>query len=162
MSYKKPDRKKKRIRKSSSVIIDYSMVKSFKKKHPEHKLSKTEYSRIVKQFNENMMEAAVDNRDGIRLPEMLGLIMLVGYPRPKRKIIDFAKSNETGEVHYHKNWDTDNKVVKIRYQNTLRGYSFRNCRFWGFIPSKRFKKMASDAFKKSYEKYVYVDNKNVV
>lgn len=159
MEYKKPNRKAKRARKKAAVIVDYYMVKRFLKKHPEYKVTAKEVNKIIRQFNRNMVLSVVDNRDGLRLPERLGKLQIVGFPRTKKKIIDFGKSNKTGVVHYYQNWETDNKICKIIYNNKLPGYAFRNCRFWGLETKRSFKEIASKAFKSMYEKYVYVDNK---
>lgn len=162
MSYRIPNRKGSRVRKPVTSIVDYKFVSEFRKQHPEYNsLSKAEFNTILSQFNLDIVNAAIDNRDGVRLPERLGLIQIMTFPRPKRKIADFGKSNETGELHYHGNWDTDNKIGKIVFKNTLDGYSYKNCRFWGLIPSRLFKKEMSTAFKRSWQKYIYIDNKRL-
>jgi hypothetical protein len=160
MSYKKPNRKGSRVRKPVTSIVDYKLVSNFKKLHPEYSAMTTvKFNAIIKQFNEDIVEAAIGNRDGVRLPERLGLLQIRTYPKPKKKLIDFGKSNETGELHFHGNWETDNKIGKITFRNTLDGYSYKNCRFWGLIPSRFFKTTMSSVFKAKWQKYIYTDNK---
>ena len=97
MSYRIPNRKGSRVRKPVTSIVDYKFVSEFRKQHPEYNsLSKAEFNTILSQFNLDIVNAAIDNRDGVRLPERLGLIQIMTFPRPKRKIADFGKSNETG------------------------------------------------------------------
>lgn len=157
--YKKPNRKGSRLRKKSSVVMDRTMLKKFKEQHPEYaSLTLPEFNAIVKQFNENIIEEVLKNRDGVSLPERLGEIVIWSFPKPKRKIPDFGKSNELGELRYHGNWDTDNKIGKIVYRN--KGYrAIKTSRFWGFIPARRFKQQMSTAFKKFWQRYIYIDNR---
>ena len=124
------------------------MVSDFKKLYPEYgSMTITTFNAIIKQFNNDIVDTVIDNRDGVRLPERLGLLQVMTFPKPKKKLIDFGKSNETGQIHYHGNWETDNKIGKITFRNTLDGYSYKNCRFWGLIPSRFFKKTMSGVFK---------------
>lgn len=159
MSYKKPDRTGKRVRKHSSVIMDYDKMKKFKELNPEYDITLTEFNKVLRTFNSNIIEAVINNRDGVELPERLGHLQIIAFPKPSRKIIDFAKSNEVGEKRYHGNWETDNKIGKITYRSTLAGYTFKNSRFWGLIPTRSFKKRMSEVFKRKWQKFIYIDNK---
>jgi hypothetical protein len=159
MSYKKPDRKGKRLRKKSTSVMDKYSIKKFQEMYPEHNVTLKEFNNIVRHFNSNIVDVAINNRDGIELPERLGHLQILSFPKPSRKIIDFAKSNEAGEIRYHGNWDTDNRIGKIIYRNTLSGYAFKGSRFWGLIPTRSFKKRMSDIFKRKWQKYIYIDNK---
>jgi hypothetical protein len=159
MSYKKPDRTAKRVRKSSSVIMNYKMMKKFKDINPEYDITLKEFNNILNTFNSNIVETVINNRDGVELPERLGQLQIVAFPKPTKKIIDFAESNKYGEKRYHGNWETDNKIGKITYRNTLNGYTFKNSRFWGLIPQRSFKQRMSKVFKRKWQKYIYIDNK---
>jgi hypothetical protein len=160
MSYKVPNKKGSRVRKPTKSIVDFKMLINFKNKHPEYSsITKTDFNKIIREFNSNIVKTTIDNRDGLRLPERLGLLQILTFPKPKRKFIDFGKSNKDGVVRYHGNWETDNKIGKIVFSNTLNGYSYKNCRFWGLNPSRYFKKEMSEQFKRKWQKYIYVDNK---
>lgn len=159
MSYKKPDRTGKRLRKHSSVIMNYNAMKRFKELYPEYDITLKEFNKILKAFNSNIIETVINNRDGVELPERLGHLQIVAFPKPTKKIIDFAKSNELGEIRYHGNWETDNKIGKITYRSTPSGYTFKNSRFWGLIPTRSFKQRMSEVFKRKWQKFIYIDNK---
>ena len=74
-----------------------SLFKEFKKKHPEHEvLTLAEFNRILRQFNNNIIDEVIEQRFGVTLPERLGHIVIASFPRSKKKIIDFGKSNKTG------------------------------------------------------------------
>jgi hypothetical protein len=161
MGYKLPNRKGRRSRKSSFVIMDKTKLTEFKRIYPEHSnLSLKEFNEVVKYFNDEIINTVIENRDGVLLPEKIGQMLIVSFPKPKRKIIDFGKSNKTGVKHYHGNWDTDNKIAKIIYHNKVNNYGNKYSKFWGFIPARNFKMDVSDKFKKYWQRYICVDNKN--
>jgi len=160
MAYKRPNRKAPRVRTKTTRIMNQQMLRDFKEKHPEYQdLTLVEYNGILKQFNQNIIDEVIENRYGVSLPERLGHLIIVSFPRPKRKIIDFGTSNKTGVLSYHGNWDTDNRLGKIVFQNNGYGASFTFHNFWGFTPSRGFKEKMSVAFKKLWQKYIHVDNK---
>lgn len=158
MGYSTPNRKGTRVRKKTTSIMNRKMFSKFLKEYPEYKgMTISEFNKIVKQFNNDIVDAVIDNRDGVVLPERLGELTILTFPSPKRKIIDFGESNKAGELRYHGNWETDNKIGKIVYHKASQ--SVTNGRFLGLIPSRDFKKRMSSAFKRFWQRYVYVDNK---
>lgn len=160
MGYIKPNRKGKRFRKSAFIIMNRSMLFEFKKMYSEHSdISLKEFNHVVKSFSNEVIDSVIENRDGVILPEKIGQLLIVAFPRPNKKIIDFGKSNKTGVKHYHSNWDTDNKIAKIIYHNKVNNYGNRNSKFWGFLPSRNFKLEVSSKFKKYWQKYIQIGNK---
>jgi hypothetical protein len=158
MSYSAPNKKGSRIRKKTTSIMNRKMFSKFLKMHPEYKgMTILQFNNIIKGFNNDIIESVIGNRDGVALPERLGEIAIITFPRPKRKIIDFGRSNEEGELRYHANWETDNKIGKIVYHKACK--SIKNGRFLGLIPSRNFKQKMSTAFKKFWQRYIYIDNK---
>lgn len=158
MGYSAPNRKGKRMRRKSTSIMDRTRFLKFIELHPEYKgMSITQVNAVVKEFNNNIIEAVIENREGVSLPERLGELIILAFPSPKRKIIDFGESNKAGELRYHGNWESDNKIGKIVYGNACG--SIKNGRFLGLIPSRNFKQRMSKAFVKFWQKYIYVDNK---
>jgi len=158
--YKKPNLKGPRARYHNESVMSYDSFKRFQNEYPEHSnMTLVEFNKTIKVFNKHIKNEVCENKDGVRLPERLGLFQIVAFPRPKKKVVDYGTSNKTGVRCYHGNWETDNKISKLIYQNTLRGYSFKNCRFWGVLPARSFKLSVSEAFKKFYSKYLYIDNR---
>ena len=157
--YKKPNLNAARARYSNESVVTRESFKRFKKEYPEYSgMQLKEFNTIVRAFNIAIKEKVCENRDGVRLPERLGLLQIIAFPRPRKKVVDYGMSNRTGVRCYHANWDTDNKIGKLIYQNTLKGYAFKNCRFWGMLPSRSFKLRVSEAFRAFYAKYLYIDN----
>jgi hypothetical protein len=162
MTYKAPNLNGPRVKKKSSHVMSESLFKEFKKKHPEHEsMTLTQFNIILRQFNNNIIDEVIDYRFGVSLPERLGHFVIASFPRTKRKIIDFGKSNKTGVKTYHRNWDTDNRLGKIMYQNSSSTYNIKYHRLWTFRPTRNFKERMSVAFKKMWAKYIFIDNKNI-
>lgn len=159
MIYKKPDRKKPRVRDKSTSIMSDKKLTEFKKKFPEHKsLTLKSFNNILRQFNTNIVEAVQEERYGIALPEKIGHFVIVGFPKSKRKIIDCGESLKAGVRVYHRNDDTDDRLGKLLYQNSVSKFNIKNHRLWSFTPTRSFKKQVSMSFLKSWPKYIFVDN----
>jgi len=161
MGYSAPNLKGTRLRKKTTSIMNRKRFTKFLKQHPEYKgMTISQFNAIVRQFNNDIVDAVIDNCEGVTLPERLGEITILSFPSPRRKIIDFGESNKAGELRYHGNWETDNKIGKIVYHKAYS--SIKNGRFLGLIPSREFKTRMSKAFIRFWQRYVYVDNKKAL
>ena len=58
-------------------------------------------------------DGMIRNRNGIELPQGLGNLFMATCSPAKSKNIDYAKSLEYGVEAKHKNWDSDNNLMKI-------------------------------------------------
>lgn len=130
----------------------------FKDKYPEYNnLSLKEFKNIVMTYNELLVDAIIDNRDGIELPDGLGFIFMASCPPTKKENVNYKKSFEYGIKTNHKNWDSDNKLLKIFYTNHTTKYPFTNKQVWSFKAVKQFRKKASDQYKRTWAKYIEVN-----
>ena len=162
MTYKIPNRKKPRVKIKRSHVMNPSKFCEFKKKYPEHSdISLFEFNKIIRKFNNNVIDEVVNYRYGVSLPERLGILVIVSFPSPKKKIIDFGTSNKTGVLTYHKNWETDNRLGKIAHVTEFSSFNIKYSRLWGFTPNRFFKKKMIEGFKKSWEKYIFIDNTEI-
>jgi transcriptional antiterminator len=160
MAYKIPDRKAPRNRPKSVSIMSTTELMKFRTKHPEYvDLTLKDFSDIIRAFNSEVINTATSNRDGVVLPENIGRLSIITFSRPKKKIVDFGTSNKTGILSFFKNWNTDNRLCKIMYNSTVKKYGNKNSRFYGFLPTREFKKEVSLAVNKNWQKYVYFNNK---
>lgn len=160
MAYRKPNVKGTRIRAKSTIIMSEKRLMEFKEKFPEYEsLTLVEFNKIVKQFNLNIIEAVENERYGVALPERIGHFMIVGFPKSKKKIIDFGASNKAGTTVYHRNTDTDDRLGKLLFQNGAAKFNIRNHKLWTFKPTRNFKKTVSEAFLKSWPRYIFIDRK---
>jgi hypothetical protein len=155
---RKPDLNAPRFKEKRISVLTLDTYKKFILKYPKYKhITVTQFKDIVKTFNANIAEGITENRNGVELPEGLGFIFMGSCPKSKQKNIDYKKSLEFGVEAVHKNWDSDNRLLKIFYTNVNTKYPFRNKQVWAFKAVKQFRKAASDAFKEDWLKYIEVE-----
>jgi hypothetical protein len=158
-TFKKPDLHAPRFRSKRMNMLTKDLHMRFLSKFPEYEgLSLQQFKEIITTFNGKLYQGVIDNRDGVELPEGLGFIFIGSCPPAKKQNIDIRKSLEYGVVANHKNWDSDNKLMKLFYTNRPSKYPFQNKQIWAFKAVKQFRKAASDAFKEDWPKYIVVDN----
>jgi len=154
----KPDLNAPRFRTKRISVLTTATLKAFKKKYPENSsMDLKQFKKIVMTFNANLVDGIIDNRNGVELPDGLGCIFMGSCPKAKKENIDFARSIEFGYAATHRNWDSDNKLLKIFYTNHNTKYPFHNKQVWSFKAVKQFRKAASEAFKENYTMYIEVD-----
>ena len=155
---KKPDLNAPRFRSRTKSVLSAETLKEFKKKYPEYKdLGYQEFKKIVMTFNKCLVDGIIDNRNGIELPEGLGFIFMGTCPPAKKKNIDYNKSLKYGVETVHKNWDSDNKLLKIFYTNSKTRHPFPNKQVWAFSAVRQFKRKASEAYRENWTMYIEVD-----
>jgi hypothetical protein len=155
---KKPNIKGPRFREKRISVLTTDTFNAFKKKNPAYEdMSLQEFKEIIMTFNGLVVEGIIDTRNGVNLPEGLGHIFMATCPTPKKKNIDFKKSFDYGVEATHRNWDSDNNLLKIFYTNYSTKRSFQNKHLWVFKAVKQFRKKASDAYKDDWTKYIKVE-----
>jgi len=111
---RKPDLNAPRFREKRISILTAKTLKQLKEKYPEYNsMSLRLFKDIVMTFNSHVVDGIIDNRNGIELPDGLGYIFMGTCPTPKKKNVDYKKSLTYGVETTHKNWDSDNKLMKI-------------------------------------------------
>ena len=150
----KVDLNKKRVTETKGKVINYKEVRDFNKLHPKYNLSKSDIIKIMRAFNTNIAEETMDNIYGVMLPENIGAIYINNAGKPKHKSIDYAKSKQEGKIVYHKNWDTDNNLMRIVYINRTRKTMVKNTNLFTFNPLQKFRRTASAYFKKHWARCV--------
>ena len=156
--YKEPNVKGPRFRQSSVNIIDDTFVKEFIQKYPKYKdLSKAEISSIIRKYNETVWKEVIETRDGVQLPEGVGIMFIATCKAPLRQNIDFVKSKKYGVTVSNKNWETDGKLAKIFYTNYNTSFRFQNRECWGFIACREFKRTVAKTYPENWNLYVQID-----
>lgn len=154
---RKPDLNAPRFRSKRISILTVKTLKALKKKYPEYSnLSLKEFKEIIMTFNNKLAEGIIDNRNGIELPDGLGFLFMGTCPPTKKKNIDYKKSHQYGVETSHRNWDSDNKLLKIFYTNRNSKHPFENKQVWSFKAVKQFRQKASEAYKTDWAKYIEV------
>ena len=156
-NYRKPDLNAPRFREKVFDIIAYpenatlSFFSRMKEKHPYlAKYSNTEIAKYIKAFNETIANAVHTNRNGIALPENLGILMVTTCkvpPGTARNNIDFGASNRLGVAVPHMNMHSEGNVAKINYTTATIRKPFTNQPLWVFKPCRNFQRAVSQAFK---------------
>jgi hypothetical protein len=158
----KVDLNKNRITEKKGKVINYKEVKDFNKLHPEYNLKKTDIIKIMRAFNTNMADETMNNIYGIIFPSYIGVLFINNAGKPRKKPIDYAKSKETGQTVYHKNWDTDNNMMRLVYINRTKRTIIKNASFFTFNPLQAFRRKASGYFKKHWARCLTVNYNSTV
>jgi hypothetical protein len=158
-TFKKPNLNAPRFRETKYNVLSKKLFVEFRQKYKEHKdLTYEQFKHIITAFNNNLYKGVIDNRNGIELPEGLGYIFIGTCPPGKKPNIDYKKSIEYGVVTNHRNWDSNNNLMKIFYTNAKVKYHFQNKQLWAFDGVRDFKRNASKTYKNEWTKYIAVDN----
>lgn len=156
-TFNKPDLSAPRFRAKTKNLLNKDLYKAFIEKHPEYKgLDPNQFKLIISTYNGLMQEAVLNHRDGVKLPESLGYILITKCDRPKGDNTDYAASAQYGQKVNHANWDSDNYLAKICYTNYSLKYRFSDRELWGFTPAKQFKSAVSGSFPELYQKYIHL------
>lgn len=153
-----------RYRPDSTTVANENFFRTFFKQNPQFKQLRKKYSdkelkSFIKTFNEKLAQTAIDNRDGVYLPEQLGWIYLATIKRPKRTVNNKV-SNEHGYDIAFPNHHSDGKLLKIAYSN--RSSNFENKDLWMFAASHDFKDKASKAFAQNYMRYYPLEDSRAI
>lgn len=156
-AFKKPDLSAPRFRAKTKNLLNKDLYKAFIKKYPKYEgLSHTEFKRVVTTYNGLLQQAVITHRDGVKLPESLGYVLIAKCNRPKSNNTDFAASAKYGKKVNHANWDSDNYLAKICYTNYSLKYRFSDRELWGFTPVKQFRSAVAGSFPELYQKYIHL------
>ena len=162
-TFRKPDVKAPRFREKSVHVLGVKAYKRFRKKFPEHDITYAEFKTIVNTYNTKLGEGIIEYRDGVELPESLGYVFIGSCsPMVRRPNIDFKKSVQYGILTTHKNWNSDNRLMKIFFTNNLVKYKIKNKQIWAFAPNREFKRKASQNYVDEWMKYIKVDSRKKV
>jgi len=161
--FKRPDINAPRFREKSVHVLNLKLYKKFKKKFPEHDISYADFKNIINTYNVKLGEGIIEYRDGVELPESLGYIFIGSCAAMMtRPNIDYKKSAQYGILTTHKNWNSDNRLMKIFFTNYLVKYKVKNKQIWLFSGNRDFKRKASQHYSEDWNKYIMVDSKQKV
>lgn len=148
----KVDLHKSRVTEKKSKVIAYKEVTRFNKQHPSYGLKQSDIIKIMRAFNSNMADETMNNIYGVVLPENIGVVFINNAGKPKNKPVDYAGSIAAGKIVYHKNWDTDNNLMRIVFMNKTLRTVVKNTKLFGFTPIQQFKKKAAKYFVKNWSR----------
>lgn len=150
----------KRVTEKKGRIIESKEVIEFNKKYPEHKRQKKEdILKIARCFNNKMIEETQRNIYGVALPQNLGVVSIVNKGISEKRPIDFKASMLAGKIVRHRNWETDNNIMNIRFSLVVKGLQPKFMTIYNFEPMRNFRKSASAYFKKNWQRCVIITKK---
>jgi hypothetical protein len=156
--FRVPDVKAPRFRQEAVNVIDKEFFAKFREKHPKHKhITEAQIRELIKSFNETLWETVIETRDGVQLPEGLGMIFIATCQSSGGRNIDFAKSKKYGVAVSNNNWETDGKLAKIFYTSYASKYKFAFRECWSFTACRNFKRAVAKAYPENWTMYVQVD-----
>lgn len=156
--FKKPDVKAPRFRPDVHNVLNKEFFEKFKEKHPKYKdVDNTLLKRIAKNFNKNVFQSVIDNRDGVQLPETIGWLFIGTCQESKKQNVDFSKSNKYGITVTNRNWETDGKLAKIFFTSHALKHKMKNREFWSFVACREFKRAVAKTYPENWNIYVAVN-----
>lgn len=159
LPFKPIDLKAPRRRRGTRTISSRDVYKKLVQKHPKYKnTGKINLLTLVRKFNEALWKKVIEHRDGAELPESLGYIFMGTCPPPKKSNLNRKASSEYGFRLSHRNFESDNYLLKIFYSNFNNKYLFKTRKLWAFEPIRNFKREASKTYREDFKKYIHVDN----
>lgn len=162
----KLDPKAPRYRSESTTIATAKFFQKFFKEHPEWKPFRKQFTdaklkEMIRFVNVDLRQKAIDNRDGVYLPQQMGWIYLGTIKEPKRRI-NAKLSNELGYNVNYTNNHTDGKMLKIVHSSGHRSFKYENKDLFRFYAADDFKEHASKEFSKKYMIYFPMENKREI
>lgn len=159
-NFKKPDLNAPRYRNKTLGLLNADTCKEFKNEKPMYaNIDDKKLKNIIKLYNKALWEGAIENRDGVELPDSLGYLFIGTCPPTKSVNIDYSLSKEYGKVLQNKNWDTDGNLGKIFYTNWSTKYRFKNRELWRFVACRDFKRSVAKEYPKNWTKYLKMKTK---
>jgi hypothetical protein len=157
---RKPNLNAPRFRRSAQGTLNSDFIELLKQKVPSAKdLSAEQIKKIIHTFNRDLWSAAIENRDGVEIPEQVGHLFIGTCPPKRKPNVDFKTSAEYLKVIQHRNWESDQYLAKIFYTTYGTKYRFKNHELWGFVATRDFKRMVGKTYPQKWKQYVEVDPK---
>jgi len=158
-----PDINAPRFKKTYMNVINKDFLNEFKELHPEYKDMKEfenvkTSSALAVKLNDYICKHVIENRDGIDLPERLGVVF-VASKKPKTNITDLGESIKHKQIVKNLNLETNGLRSTILYSKHTRNHGITISTVWSFFPCRNFKRAVSKAFRKNYLMYRRIERK---
>jgi len=144
-------------------LLDRDNIPIFKKMksvYPELKEYTTaEIIKCVRAVNAAIAIEVLDNRNGVRLSDGLGIIVAGACKintETASKNIDYKESKRLGKLVYYQNQISDQYIAKVKYSNDLDRHMFDNHHMWCFDADRKLSSSLAKEFRKEggYKKYI--------
>jgi hypothetical protein len=157
--FNKPNSAGPRYRQSGLNPINEEFMDILKKKYPKYShLTKPQVHKIIVAFNKQVCENIIEFRDGIELPEYIGLMFIGTCKARKKANPNYHLSAEFNRMLENRNWESDNNLAKIFFTPVNRSKNaFANRELWGLNPARWFKTKVGHTYPYLWKRYVEVD-----
>jgi hypothetical protein len=157
--FKKPDLKAPRCRSQVHTVLNQKLIDQFVEKNPKFKtFNYRDAQKILKAYHEKIYNEVIENRDGVELPESLGILFIGTCFSPKKYNTDFGSSIKNETKIRHKNFESDNFLAKIFYTNYHSKYKFKHRDLWSFDGVREFKRSVASTYPDNWKLYIQVEN----
>lgn len=152
---RKPDLNAPRFRRMRHSVVDLGLIKSLKKSCPDLGIENgSDVNKLLKQFHEIVSDSVIDNRDGCKLPGMLGSVKILSCSPIKSKMKDYSKNVEGSRYH---NLDTGGYMCTIYHDSMKKGVKhIKHLDIYFFNASRSFSRKVSAAYKTKWMTYSVV------
>jgi len=153
--YRKVDKKAPRFRLSKYryISINRELFERFRQAHPNIKMDYLVFKDIICNINEEFVNYALDNREGVFLPAGMGRIYLAMFKMKEKRINEaIAMSNGLTRKYFDLSSDLNGKIV---WKTFGVRYKVEETQFYGFIAHRTFKNRASKAFRETPENFLF-------
>lgn len=158
------DKKCPRFTRTRIDLVNMELAEEFLKEFPQY-ADKEElknirsFTKLITTFNSGLWKHVVDNRDGIDLPERLGVVF-VGAKTSVYTPVDYGLSSKYNtEVLMH-NFESNGLIGRIFYSRHTRNHGMTIKTIWRFKPSRAFALGVRDSFREgNSRRYRRVENR---
>lgn len=157
--FRKPDVKAARCRSKAPRIVNKDFLNALFEKHPElASMNISDIKEVIKLFHEKLWNHVITNRDGIELPEQLGVIFLGTCNSPKKYNVNYGESIKNDHPIRHRNFESDSYLAKIFYTNYSSKYNFKYRSLWMFEATRAFKRAVAKTYPENWKIFIQVEN----
>lgn len=142
--------------------LNKNLFDSYLELFPEGIKEFSTFKNVIEDFNSLVADRVVSNRDGVKLPALMGIMALCSF-KPKNKVpLHWKYIDQTGKKIKEMNIATNGLACKIVYSLYTSKYQYQHSHIWRFEGCRQFKNKASSGFRENYNIYKRMDNKSKV
>lgn len=154
-AFRTPNVKGPRFKATSYDVLNKETYKKFIEKYPEYAgISEAVFKKVIKEFNQTLWRTALDERDGIELPQSMGHLYIASCEASTKENVDYRKSALLGFKVFHRNLSTDGKIAKVFYSNHSNRYNFANKGLWAFKAERNFARTLTKEYPEKWHMFV--------
>ena len=154
-AFRAPNVKGPRFKATSYDVLNKETYKKFIEKYPEYaNVSEATFRKVIKEFNQSLWRTALDERDGIELPQSMGHLYIASCEASTKENVDYNKSAKLGFKVFHRNLSTDGKIAKVFYSNHSNRFNFANKNLWAFRAGRIFSRTLTKEYPEKWHTFV--------